>query len=213
MSALKRMLPYVHPYRWVAVFLVITTVLPVGMELLVPRALRYVIDTGIELSDMAAIVRGSGFMLVFALIGAIATLGQGFARAELSQGLAYDMRNVLFGHIQTFSFANLDQMQTGQLMTRLTSDVTLVRMFVSTGLALLLRALLMVIGSVIAMLLIDWQLTLVMAVLLPLAFLLIWGVMRLARAVIHCRTAKTFRSEHDCAGEFGRGVGGEGVCA
>ena len=181
MSALKRMLPFVHPYRWVAFLLVITVVLPVGMELLVPRALRYVIDTGIEPGDMAAIVRGSAFMLAFALIGAIATLGQGFARAELSQGLAYDMRNTLFGHIQTFSFANLDQMQTGQLMTRLTSDVNLVRMFVSTGLALLLRALLMVFGSVIAMLFIDWQLTLIMAVLLPLAFLLIWGVMQLAR--------------------------------
>ena len=181
MNALKRMFPFVRPYRWVAFFLVITTVLPVGMELLVPRALRYVIDTGIEPGDMAAIVRGSAFMLAFALIGAIATLGQGFARAELSQGLAYDMRNVLFGHIQTFSFANLDQMQTGQLMTRLTSDVNLVRMFVSTGLALLLRALLMVIGSVVAMLFIDWQLTMIMAVLLPLAFLLIWSVMRLAR--------------------------------
>lgn len=181
MTALKRMLPFVHPYRWVAVFLVITTVLPVGMELLVPRALRYVIDTGIEPGDTAAIVRGSAFMLLFALIGAIATLGQGFARAELSQGLAYDMRSQLFAHVQTFSFANLDQMQTGQILTRLTSDVNLVRMFVSAGLALLLRALLMVFGSVIAMLFIDWQLTLIMAVLLPLAFLLIWGVMRLAR--------------------------------
>jgi len=181
MSALKRMLPFVRPYRVVAFFLVITVVLPVTMELLVPRALRYIIDYGIEPGDMSAIVRGSAMMLLFALIGAIATLGQGYCRAELSQGLAYDMRNTLFGHIQTFSFANFDHMQTGQLMTRLTSDVNLVRMFVSTGLALLLRALLMVFGSVFAMLLIDWQLTLIMAVLLPLAFLIIWGVMQLAR--------------------------------
>ena len=181
MNALKRMMPFVQPYRWVAFFLVITVVSPVLMELLVPRALRYVIDSGIEQGDMPAIVRGSAFMLLAALIGAVATLGQGFCRAELSQGLAYDMRNALFGHIQTFSFANLDKMQTGQLMTRLSSDVDLVRMFVSTGLALLLRALLMIIGSVIAMLLIDWQLALVMVVLLPFAFALIWGVMRLSR--------------------------------
>ncbi len=181
MNALKRMLPFVRPYRWVAFFLVITVVLPVLMELLVPRALRYMIDFGIEPGDMNVIVRGAAFMLVAALIGAIATLGQGFCRAEMSQGLAYDMRNALFGHIQTFSFANLDHMQTGQLMTRLSSDVDLVRMFVSTGLALLLRALLMIVGSVVAMLFIDWQLSLIMAALLPLAFLLIWSVMRLAR--------------------------------
>ena len=50
-------------------------------------------------------------MLATALIGAAATLGQGVCRAELSQGLAYDIRNRMFAHIQTYSFANLDHMQ------------------------------------------------------------------------------------------------------
>ncbi|MEZ4646115.1 MAG: ABC transporter ATP-binding protein [Chloroflexota bacterium] len=87
----------------------------------------------------------------------------------------------MFAHIQTFSFANLDQMQTGQLMTRLSSDVDMVRMFFSAGLSLLLRALFMISGSVVLMALIDWQLTLVMAVLLPLAGVVIATVMRLAQ--------------------------------
>ena len=72
-------------------------------------------------------------------------------------------------------------MQTGQLMTRISSDVDLVRMFVGNGLALVLRALLMIAGSVLLMFIIDWQLALVMVLLLPLAALLIWGVMRLAQ--------------------------------
>jgi len=130
---------------------------------------------------MTAIVQGVAVMLIAALVGAAATLGQGVCRARLSQGLAYDMRNKMFAHIQTFSFANLDHMQTGQLITRLSSDIDLVRDFVSTGLALLLRALLMIVGSVVAMFLIDWQLALIMAVLLPLAALIIWGVMHLAQ--------------------------------
>lgn len=181
MNALKRMLPFVLPYRVVVVFLVITVVLPVAMELMVPRALHYVIDDGIQAGDMTAIIQGSLFMLGTALVGAVATLGQGICRARLSQGLAFDMRNSLFKHINTFSFANLDHMQTGELMTRLSSDVDLVRMFVSTGLALLLRALLMVGGSLLMMILIDWQLALIMMTLLPLAALLIWSVMRIAR--------------------------------
>ena len=181
MNALKRMLPFVRPYRVVVVFLVITVILPVTMELMVPRALHYVIDDGIQAGDMTAIIQGSLFMLGTALIGAAATLGQGICRAQLSQGLAYDMRNGLFKHINTLSFANLDHMQTGELMTRLSSDVDLVRMFVSTGLALLLRALLMVGGSLLMMILIDWQLALIMMTLLPLAALLIWSVMRVAR--------------------------------
>jgi ATP-binding cassette subfamily B protein len=181
MNALKRMLPFVQPYRVVVVFLVITVILPVTMELMVPRALHYVIDEGIQAGDMTAIVQGSLFMLGTALISAAATLGQGICRAQLSQGLAYDMRNGLFKHINTLSFANLDHMQTGELMTRLSSDVDLVRMFVSTGLALLLRALLMVGGSLLMMIIIDWQLALIMMTLLPLAALLIWSVMRVAR--------------------------------
>lgn len=168
-------------YRWVAFFMFVTVILPVGMELTVPRILRFVIDQGIEQSNMNAIVRGSAFMLAAAIVGAAATLGQGVCRARISQGLAYDLRNRLFAHINTFSFANLDQLKTGELMTRLASDVDMVRMFMSAGLALLLRALLMVTGSVIMMFVIDWQLALMTLVLLPLAGLLIWVMLYLAQ--------------------------------
>lgn len=183
MSSLKDMARFVRPYRWVAVLLVLTVVLPVAMELTVPRLLQYIIDRGIRASDIAAIVRGSSIMLVAALIGALATLGQGFCRAWLSQGMAFDMRNELFTHVQRFSFGNLDHMQTGQLITRLSSDVDVVRMFTSTGLSLLLRALLMVTGSLVMIVLTDWQLSLVMLVVLPIAAVVIWGLMRLARPV------------------------------
>ena len=181
MSSLKRMLPFVRPYGWVALGLLITVVVPVAMELIVPRALRTVIDQGIEPGDMAAIWRGSAVMLAAALVGALATLGQGVCRALLAQGLAYDMRNRLYAHIQTFSFANLDTMHTGELMTRLSSDVDLVRGFISHGLSLLLRALLMLTGSVVMMFVIDSRLALLTLVVLPLAGLLIWGLMALAR--------------------------------
>ena len=139
MKSLKRMLPFIQPYRWIVFWLAITVILPVAMELLVPKALNYMIDAGIGAGDMTAIWRGAAIMLVTALTGAAATLGQGICRALLSQGLAYDMRNKLFAHIQTFSFANLDKMKTGQLMTRLSSDVNLVRGFSSHGISLLLQ--------------------------------------------------------------------------
>ncbi len=181
MNSLKRMTPFVRPYGWVVFWLVITAILPAAMELIVPRALRYVIDQGITPGHMDAILRGSTLMLVTALVGSLATLGQGVCRAQLSQGLAYDMRNRLFAHIQTFSFANLDQMQTGQLMTRISSDVDMVRGFVSNGLALFLRAILMIMGSLIFMIATDWKLSIIMLVLLPLAALLIGGVMWVAR--------------------------------
>lgn len=181
MSALRRMLPFVRPYRWIVVGLAITVILPVVMELVVPRALNYIIDQGITPGDMNAIWHGAAIMLATALAGALATMGQGVFRARFAQGLAYDMRNRLFAHIQTLSFANLDTMQTGQLMTRLSSDVDMVRGFTSNGLSLLLRALLMLAGSVVMMFVINVRLALLTLGVLPLAGALIWGLMTLAR--------------------------------
>jgi ATP-binding cassette subfamily B multidrug efflux pump len=81
-------------------------------------------------------------------------------------------------------------MQTGQLMTRLSSDVDLVRGFASHGLSLLLRALLMLCGSVVMMFVIDAGLALLTLVVLPLAGLLIWGLMALARPMFVIVQAK-----------------------
>ena len=145
-----------------------------------PRVLGTVIDQGIVPGEWDVIVRGTVFLMILALAGAVATLGQGVCRALLSQGLAYDMRNDLFAHIQSLSFANLDQLHTGQLMTRLSSDVDLVRMFIGNGLALLLRALLMIGGSMVMMFIIDWRLASLVVVLLPLAILILWVILRLA---------------------------------
>ena len=151
-----------RPYRWYLFFGFWTTVLPVAMELSVPRLLQFIIDQGIRPREMDVILQGALLMFLAALIGAISTLGQGYCRAVVSQGLAFDIRHALFHHIQSLSFANLDQMQTGRLMTRVSSDVDVVRMFSSAGLALLLRVLLMIVGSMIMLLLTDWQLSLIM---------------------------------------------------
>jgi len=181
MTSLGRIARFARPYRWIAVLLIATVIFPVAMELVVPRVLQYMVDQGIRAGDMPAIVRGAAIMLGAAMVGALAALGQGVCRARLSQGMAFDMRNELFTHVQAFSFANLDRLQTGQLMTRLSSDVDVVRMFSSSGLALMLRALLMVVGSVVMLLLTDWRLALVMLALMPIAALVIGGAMRLAR--------------------------------
>jgi ATP-binding cassette subfamily B multidrug efflux pump len=181
MSSLFRMMRYMRPYRWIVFIGIFTVIFPVLMELLVPRMLQYVIDEGIRAEEMDAVWRGSLIMLGSAVVGAIATLGQGICRAQLSQSMAFDMRNDLFQHIQALPFATLDRLQTGGLMTRISSDVDIIRMFSSNGLALLLRALLMIIGSVTMVLLTDWQLAIIMLVSLAVAGLIIWNFMRLAR--------------------------------
>ena len=162
MKSLLRTTEFMRPYAWFLFFGFWATVLPVAMELSVPRLLQFIIDQGIRPREWDMIALGAFWMFIAAMIGALSTLGQGYCRAVVSQGLAFDIRHALFRHIQSLSFANLDQMQTGRLMTRVSSDVDVVRMFSSAGLALLLRVLLMIIGSMIMLLLTDWQLSLIM---------------------------------------------------
>ncbi len=178
MRGLSRVIRYVKPYTWMAVLGIVTTILPVVMELVTPRMVQFIIDQGIRVGNMTVVWQGCGVMLLAAVFGAATTVGQGIARAQISQGIAFDLRNDLFQHIQRFSFANLDRMQTGQLMTRVSSDVDVARMFLSAGLALLLRSLLMVVGSLIMMLFIDWQLSLVMIVMLAISGSVIFWFLR-----------------------------------
>lgn len=181
MKMLRRMVRFMVPYRWVAIIGLLTVILPVAMELVIPRMLQYVIDQGIRASNQQVIVWGSLMMLGAAVVGAVGTVAQGFCRTRLSQGIAYDLRNALFTHIQSLSFGNLDYMQTGQLITRLSSDVDVVRLFLSAGLSLLLRALLMIIGSLLMMLVTDIRLSLVALAVLAVAAAVIGMVLRTAR--------------------------------
>lgn len=169
MKSLKRIFSFLKPYRWYLFFGFWSTVLPVMMELSIPRLLQFIIDEGILPRSIDMIVQGAVFMFIAAFIGALSTLGQGYCRAIVSQGLAFDIRQALFTHIQSLSFANLDRMQTGNLMTRVSSDVDVVRMFSSAGLALLLRVLLMIIGSMVMVISIDWQLALIMFVIVAIS--------------------------------------------
>lgn len=172
---------YLASYRLAIFFGFLTVILPVAMELLVPRMLQFVVDSGIRAGNMTDVVRGSVIMLVAAVVGAGATLGQGLCRAVLSQSMAFDIRNDLFRHIQSLSFARLDKMQTGGLMTRISSDVNLVRMFSSNGLSLLLRAVLMIVGSLIMVMIIDIKLAISMLVCLALAAFILTGFTRKVR--------------------------------
>jgi len=179
-----------RPYRWYLFFGFWSTVLPVAMELSVPRLLQFIVDEGIRPRNMDMIIHGSFLMFLAAMVGALSTLSQGYCRAVVSQGLAFDIRRALFTYIQSLSFTNLDEMKTGQLMTRVSSDVDVVRMFSSAGIALLLRVLLMIIGSMIMIISIDWQLAVIMITVVIVSSVFIRFLMLKATALFGAVQAK-----------------------
>jgi ATP-binding cassette subfamily B protein len=167
MKSLKRILIYLRPYRgWVLAAFGLVAVEALT-QLAVPRLLQYVIDQGITPGAMRTIWIGSLFMLGMALIGAIAAVMRAVYAARFSQNMAYDVRDDLFTRIQTLSFDNLDHLQTGKLITRVSSDVDLVRMFTSLGFMLIVRAVVLLLGSLIFLVSTNARLSLIMLVLLP----------------------------------------------
>lgn len=156
-----RTLSFLAPYRWEAAGAFVTLALSSGGNLLIPRLTQAVIDQGIAVRELRVILWGAAGMVIVALLRALFSYLQGVLAARASQGVAYDLRNLLYAHIQSLSFSYHDRAQTGQLLTRATSDVELVRTFISMGVLQLFSALLMMLGSLGLLFTTSWQLTLI----------------------------------------------------
>jgi len=88
---------------------------------------------------------------------------------SVSNKVAADIRRATFVHTLSFSFGNLDRLQTGQLLTRMTSDITQIGQLVFQTMRSFVRAPLMILGSLILLAITSWQVALMMAVLMPAA--------------------------------------------
>jgi ATP-binding cassette subfamily B protein len=138
-----------------------------GGALAIPALLQYAIDEGITARRLEVAIRGGLFIVGVAVARSLFTFLQGYLAARASQGVAYDLRNTLYAKIQSLSFSYHDRAQTGQLLTRATSDVERVRMFVGMGVIHFLSALVMLVGSLVLLFVTDWQLALIVLVLVP----------------------------------------------
>ena len=94
--------------------------------------------------------------------------GQTYLGEWLSQRVAYDIRNQIYDRLQRLSYAYHDQQQTGQLMSRATQDVEAVRWFVSMGVLRGFYIIVLLVGTLVLMMLSNWQLALVVWAFLPL---------------------------------------------
>jgi ATP-binding cassette subfamily B multidrug efflux pump len=118
------------------------------------------------------IVTAALIIIMFAAVRGVFAFLQSYNAERLSQSVAFDMRNDIFGKIQRLSFSYHDKNQTGQLMVRATDDVEKVRLFIGQGLLLALQSVVLLVGTLIIISLSNWQLTLAILPILPLAMIL-----------------------------------------
>jgi ATP-binding cassette subfamily B multidrug efflux pump len=167
---LLRSLSYLRRYWLLAAGAFLGLLVSTATRLVIPRLTQAIIDSGIAGRQLDVVVWAAVGTVGLAVAGSLFSFLQGVLSARTAQGIAYDLRNQLYAKIQSLSFSYHDRAQTGQLLTRATSDVDVVRMFVGMGFIQLLSAVLMMVGSIVLLFATDWQLALIILVLVPLTF-------------------------------------------
>lgn len=168
MNAGLKLAKFIKPYwRWVLIAPVLMT-LEVAMDLMQPRMVERIVDQGIALLDQSVVLQTGLLMFGLAVIGAMGGMSNGIFAELTVQAFGADLREALFRKVQSLSFANLDELETGQLITRLTNDVTQVQEALLMILRILVRAPLLLIGSLIMSILTSPQLTFLPLVLMPI---------------------------------------------
>ena len=142
---LRTLLKEVKEYKKASIATPFFMILEVAMEMMIPLLMASIIDKGVELGDMNHIYKTGAVMIVVATIGLLAGMDGGRYGAKASTGIARNLREAVFNHIQTFSFANIDKFSTAGLVTRMTTDITniqhsyqmMLRMFVRSPISLI----------------------------------------------------------------------------
>ncbi len=137
---LRTILQQVKEFKKASIATPFFMILEVAMEMIIPFLMASIIDDGVNAGNMSHIYKVGGIMLAVAFIGLLAGMAGGRFGAKASAGLAKNLREEMFNHIQTFSFANIDKFSTAGLVTRLTTDVTNVQMAYQMMLRMFMRA-------------------------------------------------------------------------
>ncbi|HVB96528.1 MAG TPA: ABC transporter ATP-binding protein [Chloroflexota bacterium] len=179
MPATRRLARFLAPYRRWAILAPLLMVLEVTMDLMQPRLLQHIIDQGIGQSNLSVVINTGLMMVGAAVIGMIGGVGCTVYAIRAGQGFGADLRGNLFRKVQGLSFGNLDRLETGKLITRLTTDVSQVQDVVMMLLRVMVRVPLLLVGSLIMAILTSPRLAMLFVVLIPVVSLaLIWIINR-----------------------------------
>ncbi|HBL81861.1 MAG TPA: ABC transporter [Clostridiales bacterium] len=164
---MKRWMKYVKPYKWYFILGPLCMIIEVVGEVVMPKFLASIINTGIADKSVGYVLMICAFMVVTALLMMAGGVGGAYFGAKAAVGFATDLRKDVYGKVQEFSFANIDKFSTGSLVTRLTNDITQIQNFINMLLRMCLRAPGMLIGALIMAILLSPSLSVIFAVAMP----------------------------------------------
>ena len=173
MKPLLRSLGYLKPYGLIALGAFLAMVLVNVLGLASPRIQGAIIDAGITPKALDVIAQGVALLLGAALVRALFNFAQTYLAEQISQNVAFDLRNQIFNKLTSLSFSYHDQQQTGQLMTRVTSDVDVLRQFIGGGLLQLIGSVIVLVAAAVILIGLNLQLALIELAAIPVIFFIL----------------------------------------
>ena len=167
MQALLKLLQFLRPHWRFAVMAPVLMLCEVVLDLMQPRLIQRIIDYGVARSDTQVVLGTASLMLCFMALAGLSGLGCGYFAVRAAYGLGGDLRAALFRKVQSLSFGNLDNLETGALITRLTSDVNKIQEMVMMMMRGMVRMPLLMLGSLVMAAVISPRLGLIFNVILP----------------------------------------------
>ncbi|CAM4202887.1 ABC transporter ATP-binding protein/permease [Paenibacillus alkaliterrae] len=173
MKHMRRMLQYLVPYRRLMTGVVVIVLINMLLSLSEPIILAYIIDIGISEGNIAAIhILGAallGIKLVSWLFSFMHTRWINFT----GQRILFDLRQQLFNHLQSLSFRFFDGRPAGKIMSRITNDTNAIGELINGGLITMVMETTHLLGIVIILFWMDWQLALLSFIMLPLLYVIV----------------------------------------
>jgi ATP-binding cassette subfamily B protein len=186
LSDLWALLRFALPYRYLAVGAVIALIVAAAATLAVPQALRHMIDSGLAQRDPRQLDIYFAVLLVVVVIAAIATFARFYMVSWLGERVVADIRRALYDHVIGLSPGFFEVTRTGEVLSRITTDTTLIQTVVGTSASMALRNFLMMIGGIALLFVTSVKLTiivlLIVMLVVPSVVLLGRRVRRLSRA-------------------------------
>lgn len=175
---MKTVLSFLKPYKLHIFIAYSLTIIELVAELLLPFFLSFLINDGIIEQNIEKILFWSGMMLAITAITFISGILNSYFAAHVSVTSAYEMRKQLFHNIQRFTFEQLDKFPTSTLVTYFTNDVRQIQNTIFMALRIMFKAPFLVIGSVTMALIVNYKISAIFLVTIPLLVLFIFWVLR-----------------------------------
>jgi ATP-binding cassette subfamily B protein len=182
---MKRVLNYARPYRLQIIEMFVLITATTGLGLLVPLIMRYLIDHIIPSGNIHQLILLAVGMLFIPLLSGLFRVWQRRLNAQIGEGVTYDLRMALYAHLQRMSLHFFTHTKMGELISRLNNDVLGAQEAISSTVVDISTNIIQSIAVLAVMLSLDWRLTLISVVILPLFILVSRRIARRLRDLSH----------------------------